>query len=102
MMLAGMIKEVGKDVQEITLINDAMLFYKMLGGTPQIFRLPTDRSISIMCNDMGKLIGLKPNFMLREYRDIICGTAIFVGDDGTGKFISLTKAQKEKIKKYLE
>ena len=102
MMLAGMIKEVGKEVQEITLVNDAILFSKFVGGTPDILKLPIDRSISIMCNDNGKSLGLKPNFMLREYRDVICGTALFVGNDGTGKFISLTKDQKETIKKYLQ
>lgn len=102
MMLAGMIKEAGKEVQEITLVNDAILFGKLVGGTPDILKLPTDRSISIMCNDNGKAAGLKPNFMLREYREVICGNAIFVGNDGTGKFISLTKDQKETIRKYLE
>ena len=96
------IKEPNKEPEVMVIPNDYQLFHKTVGGYIEAVRLPVDNSIYIICNEEGKLRGLQPNFMLREYRDIVVGTAVFVGDDGKDDFQSLTDEQIETIKKYLQ
>ena len=71
---------------------------ELVGGYIQCACLLDDDTVSLICNEEGKLDGLPLN------RDIgydkIAGPFIIVGDDfENGEFISLTDAQIEKYKK---
>ena len=46
-----------------------------------------DENICILCNEEGKLIGLKPN--RRFYNDVLVGVFYVVGEDGEGNLTSL-------------
>lgn len=48
-------------------------------------------STVLIMNDEGKIRNLEPNFFIREhgYSDIICGTVVVVGSDGTDEFTDL-------------
>ena len=68
---------------------------------------PAIKDVYILCDDVGKLVGLSPNFRIPEYRDIIVGTAVFVGvKHGVGEykesdFCGLSKKQVKELIAYL-
>ena len=71
---------------------------KIVGGHIECTCLLDDDSVSIICNEEGKIRGLPLNRDIGH--DIIAGTFIIVGDDyENGEFISLTD---EQICKYKE
>ena len=69
---------------------------KYVGGLIDIVELEND--VDIIINDEGKLLGLSPNLVLYEFRDIIVGDFLVVGQEN-GETIYLSE---EKIKKYME
>ena len=78
------IKKVGQlpEVKEIDNTLDA--FQEIVGGNIETFRFA--ENILCVCNEEGKLIGLKPNFLCRG--DVICGDVFFCAD-GLDDFESL-------------
>jgi len=50
--------------------------------------IPLTDTVSLLCNEEGKLIGLEPN--RRIGHDIICGTFYVVGEDRHGNLTSLS------------
>lgn len=71
---------------------------KIVGGHIECTCLLDDDSVSIICNEEGKIRGLPLNRDIGH--DIIAGTFIIAGDDyENGEFISLTD---EQICKYKE
>jgi len=95
------IKNVGEEPKVSEIANDYKALRDAVGGYIEIVRLPRYRDICIVCNEEGKLLGLEPNFLLREYRDIICGNVVFAGDDGCGDFRSLTEEEIKIVKDYI-
>lgn len=71
---------------------------EIVGGYIECTSLIDDDSVSIICNEEGKINGLPLNRYIGH--DIIAGTFIIAGDDyENGDFKSLTE---EQIKKYKE
>lgn len=84
------IKKVGQlpEVKEIDNTLDA--FQEIVGGNIETFRFA--ENILCVCNEEGKLIGLKPNFICRG--DAICGDVFFCAD-GLDDFDGLTDEDAE-------
>jgi len=71
---------------------------EIVGGYIECTSLLDDDSVSIICNEEGKINGLPLNRYIGH--DIIAGTFVIAGDDyENGEFKSLTE---EQIKKYKE
>lgn len=68
----------------------------IVGGLIEYASVPSDDNALVVCNEEGKLLGLKPNRKIGN--DIIAGTFLIVGDNDTGEDRSLTKEQIEKYK----
>lgn len=63
---------------------------KLVGGL--IEEVPFRRGISLICNEEGKILNLKPNLFFKD--DFIAGDCFFIGDDGMSEdFKSLTNEQ---------
>ena len=68
--------------------NDLKTLQKLVGGNIEVVTIdPTENSIFektviIICNEEGKLKGLKPNFYSGAVHDVICGAVVFVGEKG--------------------
>jgi len=58
--------------------------------------IPLTDTVSLLCNEEGKLIGLEPN--RRIGHDIICGTFYVVGEDRKGNLTSLSDDDMEYFK----
>lgn len=82
-----------------TINNNLETFQKLVGGYIEVVR--SNEFIDIIINEEGKLIGLEPNFGLRN-GDVIVGTAIFASHKGE-EFASLPDDWDEFIhKKFTE
>lgn len=75
--------------------NDLKSMQEVVGG--YIEEVMLDDGTVLICNEEGKLRGLKPN--RRVGNDIIAGTFFIAGDDGSEDLVSLTD---EQIKQYAE
>ena len=84
--------------------NDYNYLRKILDG-PIECTYPFTEKVGIICNDEGKLRGMRLNREIRyegtDYRDIIAGTFLIVGLT-RDNFGSLTPAQAEKYRKIFE
>jgi hypothetical protein len=70
---------------------------KIVGGYVEPVIMPG--SITMVCNEEGKLLGLPTNF--NYLRDPIAGDVFFARDDpGTGEFVSLTDDDVSKLTKF--
>jgi len=58
--------------------------------------IPLTDTVSLLCNEEGKLIGLEPN--RRIGYDVICGTFYVVGEDREGNLTSLSAKDMEYFK----
>ena len=58
--------------------------------------IPLTDTVSLLCNEEGKLIGLEPN--RRIGHDVICGTCYVVGEDRKGNLTSLSDDDMEYFK----
>ena len=76
--------------------NNLSTLQNYVGGLIDIVEIEED--VDIIINDEGKLLGLSPNLVLYEFRDIIVGDFLVVGQKN-GETISLSE---EKIEKYMK
>ena len=82
--------------KEIEIDNTLEAKQKIVGGYIECAYLPNDEEVVIICNEEGKINGLKLNRDIGH--DIIAGPFLIVGDDyENGDFKSLTD---EQIMKY--
>ena len=82
--------------KEIEIDNTLEAKQKIVGGYIECAYLPNDEKVVIICNEEGKINGLKLNRDIGH--DIIAGPFLIVGDDyENGDFKSLTD---EQIMKY--
>ena len=82
--------------KEIIIDNTLEAKQEIVGGYIECAYLPNDDSVVIICNEEGKINGMKLNRDIGH--DIIAGPFLIVGDDyESGEFKSLTE---EQILKY--
>ena len=77
---------------ELTALQDAVSIGADYRGLIEIVGL--DSNTCILCNEEGKLIGLKPNRRLGQ--DILCGVFYVTGQDDEGNLCSLDDAALER------
>ena len=87
------VKEVGKKPEVREINGNLHEMQEIVGGYIECVHIGTQ--IACVCNEMGKLNGLRPNFMLDG--DIIVGDVFFVGV-GFDDFKSLSLKQIQFIK----
>lgn len=83
--------------REIEIDNTLEAEQKIVGGYIECAYLPNDSEVVIICNEEGKINGMKLNRYIGH--DIIAGPFLIVGDDyENGDFKSLTDEQIVKYK----
>ena len=87
-------KAPGQKASTMTITNDLHLLQKLVGGNIEVVTIDsrhkhTDKDIVLICNEEGKLNGMKANFPIGYIRDTIYGPAVFASADGED-FGSLT------------
>ena len=83
--------------KEIEIDNTLEAKQKLVGGYIEQAFLPKDDSVVLICNEEGKINGMKPNRDIGH--DIIFGPFLIVGNDyENGDFKSLTENQILKYK----
>ena len=92
-------KRVGKDPIVKIIPNTLEAKQKLVGGLIEC--VPYDEDTLLICNDEGKLIGMKPNLCF-DY-DYIAGDCFLIGDDyENADFKSLTDEQIKRCKEELK
>lgn len=86
-----LIKEVGKMPQVKQIENTLDTLKSLVGGYIEVVSM--EDNILLICNEEGKIQGLKPNFNMGY--DTIVGTAVFVSYDGKEDFTDLDDWQLE-------
>ena len=82
--------------EEIEIDNTLEAKQEIVGGYTECVYLPNDESVVLLCNEEGKINGMKLNRDIGH--DIIAGPFLILGDDyENGDFKSLTE---EQILKY--
>ena len=83
--------------REIEIDNTLDAKQEMVGGYIECTYLPNDHDVVLICNEEGKINGMKLNRYIGH--DIIAGPFLIVGDDyENGEFKSLTNEQLLKYK----
>ena len=86
----------GDDAKEVMMENGYGTISEFCKGLIDIAPLPTDDSLTIICNDEFLINGMKPNIVTPETEGVICGPIIICGyDPESGDSISLTERQVE-------
>ena len=80
--------------------NDLHTKQEIVEGYIEYAYLNNEDDVALICNEEGKYLGLPLNRDIGH--DIIAGTFILVGDDGSGEDLSLTDEQIEKYKKRFD
>lgn len=84
---------------EVMEVEDKLESYqKLVGGYIEMVYLTDD--VALICNEEGKIMGLKNNrnFNLPHFKDCVVGNIVIVGvDDDSGEFVSLNAAQIERF-----
>lgn len=95
------LKKVGEEPQEMIIDNTLNAKQELVGGLIEVVPYNVDgEEMLIICNEEGKLQGLRANITLGF--DYIAGDFFVIGDDfENGDFKSLTKKQIQKVMKDL-
>ena len=80
--------------------NDLHTKQEIVEGYIEYAYRNNEDDVALICNEEGKYLGLPLNRDIGH--DIIAGTFILVGDDGSGEDLSLTDEQIEKYKKRFD
>lgn len=99
--IRALIKKPRKEAYETFIDNTSLEdFYRIINAPfVEFYLLNREKKIGCLIDEEGKLKYLDENFKIP--RDIVCGTAIFVSDDGE-QFKSLNQSQIRWIKNYLK
>ena len=89
-----------KDPVEMFIKNNLQEKRRLVDGNIEYAYLLNDYSISIICNEEGKINGMKPNRDIGH--DIIFGPFVIAGYDDSGEDRSLTDEQINKYKKEFD
>ena len=94
-----MIKVIVKEPNKIAVLKEIENTLKsaqaIVGGYIEILTITHDPKILLICNEEGKLKGLKPNFPFRG--DLMVGTVFFTRGDDEGDLASLEDGDLEII-----
>ena len=77
--MRGLFKGIGQDCHSMVIPNKLDVLQQLVGGPIEVVCVMDD--VALVCNEHGKLLGLKPNFWVNDLDDYIVGPAIFVGTD---------------------
>lgn len=77
--------------KEVEIDNTLQAKQQMVKGNIECAYLPNDPDVVLICNEEGKINGMKCNRDIGY--DIIFGPFLVVGDDRKGNFTSLTEEQ---------
>lgn len=77
--------------KEVEIRNTLQAEQQMVKGNIECVHLPNDPDAVLICNEEGKINGMKCNRDIGY--DIIFGPFLIVGDDKKGNFTSLTEEQ---------
>lgn len=83
MKIKVMIKEPYKAPYEAEIENTLEEFQRIVGGYIETVPLFEHSRYTLICNEEGKIKGLKPNVFWGE--DVKCGTVIAVGSSGSSE-----------------
>ena len=99
--IKGLLVEPNKLPQEVEFEKKLENLQKYVKGYIEQTYLSDDDSVVIVCNEEGKVKGMKLNRYIGH--DIIAGPFLILGDDyENGEFTSLTDVQIEKYKKRFD
>lgn len=98
--ISVVIKEPGQPMREALIKNELSEFQKLVGGYIETILPLKNKNIVAVLNDSGKILGLLPNFKLRN--DIIVGTVVFSKSNNDGEFVSLNKNDIWQIKELFK
>lgn len=103
MSMTVVMLEPGKKARIVEMEKDLESMQKVVGGLVQ-FTFPFDDKVVLVCNDVGKMIGLPPNRGLYDsdgrLYDILCGTVFICGAPLDSDDVE--SLSEEQIKKYYE
>lgn len=92
-----------EDAKEEMMENGYFTISGFCKGLIDIAPLPTDESVTIICNDEFLLNGMKPNIVTPETEGVICGPIVICGyDPETGDSVSLTDRQVKEALDYCQ
>ena len=92
-----------EEAKETMMENGYGTISEFCKGLIDIAPLPTDGSVTIICNDEFLVNGMKPNIVTPETEGVICGPIILCGyDPESGDSISLTDKQVKEALEYCE
>ena len=94
-MIKVLVKEPGKPAVLKEIENTLKSAQALVGGYIEILTINHNPKIPLICNEEGKLKGLKPNFPFRG--DHIVGTVFFARGDDEGDLASLEDGDLEII-----
>jgi hypothetical protein len=84
---------------EVKVISDSLeIMQGIVGGYIETSTL--DNDVVLICNEEGKMNGLRPNLLFPN--DIIVGDVFFVSDGDDGEFASLTDDQIEFVSELIK
>lgn len=92
-------KDVGKPIRSLVIPNKLKVMQQLVGGYIEPVYLTAESAL--ICNEEGKINGMKKNFYLDCIDDWVFGPALFVGVDGE-EFCNLSVAETEHIWKCFE
>lgn len=97
------VKRVGELPEVKVINNNTETLQELVGGLFDMVRVPfRDDMLYMVCNDVGKIIGLPMNFYEPARNDVIVGDVFFTAGNFEGDLIDLTNEQIRFIKSYLE
>lgn len=92
-------KDVNQPIHSMFIPNSLRVMQQLVDGLIEPVQL-TEKT-TMICNDMGKLNGMKKNFYLEPLNDWIFGPVIFVGVDGED-FCDLDDDEADLIRKMFK
>ena len=92
-------KDVGNPVRSMVIPNELGVMQQLVDGYIEIITLLDD--LVIICNDEGRINGMKKNFRIDALNDFVFGPALFVGADGE-EFCSIKEEHEKLIKDFFE
>lgn len=88
--LKVLIKRVGEPCEVAEIENTLEKKQEIVGGLIEVIPFDEEGNVLLICNEEGKLLGMKPNVIFNAF-DYIAGDFIVVGDDWeNADFKSLT------------
>ena len=95
-----LLKEPGEaEAKEIEIVDKLGEYQRLVGGYIEVYTLPDEENLVIICNEEGRLLGLLPNI---EYRGVpFCGNVLIAATEGE-EFASLNENQVKAMKEYLK